>query len=97
VIAQGGFGLGDGSAGKFNGPASLPKNTTDGKRFDIFNQTHDTVFLVNKNHINRKTHKKHVDLLTARDDESLALRKMGSIQKPDHVWNKTIGHLDVVG
>ena len=88
--------MGDGAAGELDGPAGLPKNTAHGKGLDILYQTHDAIFLINKYHIDRKTHEERVDLPAARDDEGLALEKTASIQKPGHARNKTIGRLGVM-
>ena len=59
------------------------EHRTHGEWLDIFNEAYHRVGLVHKNHINRKSHKKHMNLMTWRYYKRFAWGDLCFIEKAD--------------
>ncbi len=64
---------------------------------DVFYDSHHGMFPVNKNHVNGKSHEKHVDAIAAGDEERLPIFERSAVKKPGQARKKRIHDGDAVG
>lgn len=86
----------NGAGRELNAGAGAPKIRADAERLNVPDKSYNNILTVNKNHIDRELHKKHMDRTARRDQHAFAIRQRSVLKQADHSSDRRIGEDSVI-
>ncbi|GEM_PF-4152289 len=97
LVTKGCFCCGDGSGGKLDDILGVNKEGAQVKWLDVHDKADDAIPVVDKNSVDGKTHKEHVDRPAFCDDKRFSGADLVTAQKALHARQECVGHNGVRG